>query len=66
MLNGVKGVINEIALKPRAVASDVKEKIEKSLKRSAAIDASHITVEADLGTVTLRGKVKSWSERDEA
>lgn len=66
LLNGVKGVVNEITLKPRATAADVKEKIQQSLKRSAVIDAGNIQVETVNGTVTLRGKVKSWSEREEA
>jgi osmotically-inducible protein OsmY len=65
-LSGVTGVINDIVLKPRVTASDVKNKIEKSFKRSAALDAAGIRVDTVNGSVTLHGKVKSWAERDEA
>ena len=65
-LIGVKGVRNDVDLKPSISAGNVKTKIEEALKRNAEIDASHITVEATGRTVTLRGSVQSWSEREGA
>ena len=65
-VRGVKGVSNLIQVKPRVAPSDVKTRIEEALKRSAEVDASHITVEADRGKIVLRGKVRSWAERQEA
>ncbi|WP_080508192.1 BON domain-containing protein [Bryobacter aggregatus] len=65
-LMGVKGVTNEISIEPKAISADVKLKIEKALKRSAAVDASHISVEVIGRIVTLRGTVRSWKEREAA
>jgi osmotically-inducible protein OsmY len=65
-LTGVKGVINEVTVRPHVKAADVRDKIEAALKRSAEIDARRINVNAQDGTVVLSGIVHSWSERREA
>ena len=65
-LLGVKGVTNEIQLKPKVSATGVKTRIEDALQRDAQIDANSITVETSGSTVRLRGSVQSWSEREEA
>ena len=65
-LKGVKGVINSITLKPKVTAADIKRKIEDAFKRNAEIDANHVQVEASGSEVILKGKVRSWAEREEA
>ena len=65
-LKGVKFVWNQIKLKPTVSTAVVKADIEDALKRNASIDASNITVEASGGKVTLRGRLGSWAEREQA
>ena len=65
-VRGLKGVTNLIKIKPRATPSEVKERIEEALKRTAEIDAQKITVDVSGSEVTLRGSVRSWLERQEA
>ncbi len=65
-LAGVVGVTNLITVKPRVTPSELKEKIEKALLRSAETDAQRITVEVDGDAVILKGSVRSWAERQAA
>lgn len=66
-LTGVKGVINRISVQqPKVSAYEVNQRIEQALKRSAAVDADRITVDAKNGKVVLRGTVRSWAEREDA
>jgi osmotically-inducible protein OsmY len=65
-LTGVKGVTNQITVRPRVTVAQVKDKIEEAFRRSAEIDAQRVRVETTDGRVTLRGKVSSWAEHSEA
>ena len=65
-LLGVRGVIDQITVKPRASATEVKSRIEAAFRRSAELDAEKIRVETHDGKVTLRGDLHSWAERQEA
>ena len=64
-LSGVVGVVNLVQVRSTVHDSEVKEKIQKALQRSAELDASRITVHAEGGgKVVLGGKVHAWYERD--
>jgi osmotically-inducible protein OsmY len=65
-LRGVLGIFNKIEVKPKVTPTEVKNKIEEALRRSAELDARRISVEVEGSTVKLYGSVRSWAERDEA
>lgn len=65
-LMGVKGVTNNIEIRPKVSSADVKAKIEAAFERLARVDASEISIEAKEGKVILRGTVRSWDEKDQA
>jgi osmotically-inducible protein OsmY len=67
-LSGVRGVTNQIRLQvtPAVQPAEVKGRIEAALRRSAEIDARGIQVDANDTTVILRGRVRTWAEREEA
>jgi osmotically-inducible protein OsmY len=63
---GVKGVTNDITIRPAVQPSTIKADIEKALVRNAEIDAKNVRVTAEGGSVTLSGSVQSWGEKAEA
>jgi osmotically-inducible protein OsmY len=63
-LMGVKGVNDQLVIKPQLSAPVVKADIEAALKRRARKDANEISVSVHGTDVTLSGKVHSWSERE--
>ena len=65
-LAGVKGLSDQISIKPGVTASIVKSDIEAALKRRAVSEANRIHVEVNGSEVTLSGKAPTWAERDAA
>lgn len=62
-LTGVAGIINNVAVTPRASVPDVRAKILAALKRNAELEADAIQVTVTDARVVLEGKVNAWHER---
>ena len=65
-LTGVLGVSNQITIKPKPSSANIQSDIESAFERNALLDACKIQVEASGNKITLRGKVRNYSEREEA
>jgi osmotically-inducible protein OsmY len=65
-LAGVRSVINSIKLKDKVTPDDLKQKINAAFHRSATIDAGKIQVEVVGAKAILKGKVRSFAEREDA
>jgi osmotically-inducible protein OsmY len=62
-LPGVRGLGNNINVKPRVNIQAIADDIHAALKRRAELEADGITVKVDGDKVTLSGTVRSWSEK---
>lgn len=65
-LVGVKGVTNQVTVKPSVQPEDVKSKIERAFQRHSVLDARRLMVETVGSKVILNGTVHSWNEKQEA
>jgi len=65
-LTGVTGVSNLLVVKPKVDATSLKSRIETALVRSVKLDAENIEVVVNGSKATLKGKVRSWMEKEEA
>lgn len=65
-LPGVRSVTNLIRVGPRASVADIQKKINAAFHRSATIDSGKVVAEVIGNKVILRGKVRSFSEKEDA
>jgi osmotically-inducible protein OsmY len=65
-LTGVRGVTNQITIKPRVTPGEIRKKIEAAFERNANLDAKNVKVSTYGSKVTLSGSVHSWVEREQA
>ena len=65
-LIGVRFVTNLVAVKPKVTPYELQLKINASFLRSANIDAAKVSADVSGSKVTLRGKVRSFAEREDA
>jgi osmotically-inducible protein OsmY len=65
-LPGVRTIFNLITVKPRITPNDIKQKINAAFHRSATVDSAKITADVIGSKVILRGKVRSFTEKEDA
>lgn len=65
-LTGVVGVSNNITIRTTATPTNIATRIREALERHAEREAKRIEVDVSGTTVTLRGRVESWEERQAA
>ncbi|MEO8387164.1 BON domain-containing protein [Polaromonas sp.] len=65
-LVGVRGLSNNIVVKPTVSTRDIAAEISAALERQAEREARHIQVKVEGSVVTLHGKVNSLVEREAA
>lgn len=63
-LMGVKGVSDQISLRPAVSSRSIKSEIEAALARRTRANAHNVQVEVHGASVTLTGTVDNWSERE--
>jgi osmotically-inducible protein OsmY len=65
-LRGLRGVSNEIAVRPTFEKLEVTDKIKSAFERNGRIDAAKIIVDTQGSKITLNGSVSSFAEKEEA
>lgn len=65
-LVGIRGVTNEIRVKPREAPIDLKQNIEKALARNVETKANTIVVGIEGHKVILRGTTRSYAQKKAA
>jgi osmotically-inducible protein OsmY len=63
-LVGVRGISNQVQIKPRVRGKDIAGEITAALTRHAQREAGHIDVQVEGSVVTLSGRVDSMAEHD--
>jgi len=63
---GVKRIINNITIKSSIVPKELKQKVSSAFHRSATLDSEKIDIEVQGSKVILKGKVRSWAEKNDA
>jgi osmotically-inducible protein OsmY len=65
-IRGVRQVLNDIRIAPRAAGKDLQRRITQALYRNSTLDAKRIKVEVSDGVARLTGTATSWLQRHTA
>jgi osmotically-inducible protein OsmY len=64
-LTGVRGVTNQLRVMPVPLnAEEIRSAISEALERRAVREGRRLKVDVEDGVVTLRGTIRSWTERN--
>jgi osmotically-inducible protein OsmY len=64
-LKGIKGISNQICVKPTMITESIVENIREAYVRNADLFADQIKIEAQGSKVILRGTARSWLQKKE-
>lgn len=65
-LMGVVAVVNQLRIRQRLGAADIRAGIRQALERQADRDAERIDVRLEGGCVILSGRARTWADREAA
>ena len=65
-ISGVRLVVNLVTVKPKVRSVNIQQQITAAFQRHASIDSKAITVEVLDSEVILKGKVRSFAEKEDA
>lgn len=63
-VRGVRGIDNKIEILNTVTPGNVKQQIDRALRRNAELESSHVNVVVEGDTVILSGNVKAFYERE--
>jgi osmotically-inducible protein OsmY len=65
-LVGVRGLVNQLSVRPRLRPDNVHELIAHAFERNAQLEGAQVQVAVEGSKVILSGRVKTWHEQDMA
>jgi osmotically-inducible protein OsmY len=65
-LNGVRSITNLTIIQPAALGAEIAQKVSTAFERSSLVDSGKINVDVSGSSLVLRGRARSFAEKNEA